>query len=200
MTTYPVFEAIKSSANLDKLVTQYYLVNPTASFQSRLEKAHEILHAVSKQFLIPISHIKVTGSAHLGYSFVKKREFIEKQSDLDLAIIDMQFYNFFFEKNLEETRQYSRRDKFGYSFIGGQRVYNLDMYKEWLAKGIIHEKYLPTTDYANSFKIFFNELSVNHSDTFKSISACIYSSEHTFKLKQISSIHRWRSSLPKDKK
>ncbi|MEW9150763.1 hypothetical protein AB2762_11355 [Acinetobacter indicus] len=167
MSTYPVFEAIRSSANLDKLVTQYYLVNPTASFQSRLEKAHEILNAVSQQFLIPISHIKVTGSAHLGYSFVKKREFIEKQSDLDLAIIDTAFYNFFFEKNLEETRQYSKRDKFGYSYIGDQKVFNLDMYKEWLAKGLIHEKYLPTTDYANNFKKFFNELSVSHSDTFK---------------------------------
>lgn len=199
MTTYPIFEAIKSSANLDKLVRQYYLVNPTASFQSRLEKAHEILHAVSENFLIPISHIKVTGSAHLGYSFIKKREFIEKQSDLDLAIISTNFYNLFFEKNLEETRQYSKKDKFGFSMVGGQRVNNLDMYKEWLAKGLIHEKYLPNTDYANNFKKFFNELSVTHSDTFKSISACVYSSEQTFKLKQISSIHRWRSTIPKDK-
>ncbi|MGE8532323.1 MAG: hypothetical protein ACN6N1_15690 [Acinetobacter guillouiae] len=200
MTTYPIFEAIKSSANLDKLVRQYYLVNPTASFKTRLEKAHEILHTISERFLIPISHIKVTGSAHLGYSFVKQRNFLEKQSDLDLAIIDIHFYNFFFEKNLEETRQYSRQDKFGYSWIGKEKVYNLELYKEWLAKGLIHEKYLPNTDYANEFKKFFNELSIKHSDTFKSISACVYSSEQTFKLKQISSIHRWRSTLPKDKK
>lgn len=200
MATYPIFEAIKSNANLEKLVRQYYLVNPTASFQTRLEKAHEILHAVSEKFSIPISHIKVTGSAHLGYSFVKKREFLEKQSDLDLAIIDSQFYNLFFEKNLEETRQYSKKDKFGYSYFDGERIHNLGLYKEWLSKGLIHGKYLPNTEYSIDFKKFFNELSVVHSDTFKSISACVYSSEQTFKLKQISSIHRWRSTLPQDKK
>jgi len=200
MKTYPIFDAIKSKDNLDKIVRQYYLVNPTVSFQPRLEKAHEILHAISEKFLVPISHIKVTGSAHLGYSFIKQRDFLEKQSDLDLAIIDARLYNFYFEKILADTWQYSKKDKFGYSYINSQKVHNLDMYKEWLTKGLIHEKYLPNIDCVNEFKKFFNELSVNNTDTFKSISACIYSSENTFKLKQISSIHRWSLGMLKDKK
>lgn len=31
-------------------------------------------------------------------SFVKQRNFLEKQSDLDLAIIDIHFYNFFLKR------------------------------------------------------------------------------------------------------
>lgn len=181
------------------LCEQLFFVHGTYSFQKRLDKAHTIISSVSKKFHIPLSHIKVSGSAHLGVSLQKGTAFNEKQSDLDLAIIDADLYAEILNQIYKRTNYYKNQSLFSIEEIEYQgktiSMSYFDMYTKWLTKGVVHPKYFPNIDYKRDWESFFSELSRKNRGIFKNISACVYLSETSFKNKQVSSINTALKSL-----
>lgn len=185
-----ILNFIRSQEDNQEISAQLFLVNPTFSFQDRLEEAHKILKSVSEQYKVPLCHIKIGGSAQLGLSLHKENIFKFKSSDLDIAIIDSGLYTRLFEEVYEVTKAYSKKNLFKYQVNDKKEITDdhLSMYKKWLGKGVIHPKYFPQSTLRKDWLAFFDTLSVEYRETYKSISACVFLSENAFKNKQIPTI------------
>ena len=175
------------------LCEQLFFLHGTYSFQKKLNQSHSIISLVSKKFNLPFTHIKVTGSAHLGISLHKNTPFQERNSDLDLAIIDANLYSVILEAIIKETKRYNKKEKFRTETIiknhESVEINHYTMYMKWVSEGVIHPKYFPIGEYKREWDSFFSELSRQNRSFFKNISACVYLSEEAFKRKQLSSIN-----------
>lgn len=175
------------------LCEQLFFLHGTHSFQNKLTQSHSIISLVSKKFNLPFTHIKVTGSAHLGISLHKNTPFQERNSDLDLAIIDANLYSLVLEAIIKETKRYNQKENFRIEQIEKDgktnEVNHYEMYMKWISEGVIHPKYFPLGEYKKEWDSFFSNLSRKNRSFFKNISACVYLSEEAFKRKQLSSIN-----------
>lgn len=157
--------------------SQFSLNNPEIFF--------DITNKVSTKFNIPLSSIRACGSAHTGYSFIKKREFLKKESDLDLAIIDARFFQETLEKCYERSDGF-RPDLFPKDRKTGQSTRN--QFISYSGRGIIRPDLMPTGPERQEMWSFFNKISSDYSEEFKSISVGIYISERIYTLKQRNSL------------
>lgn len=165
-------------------VKKVYLSYPGQFFLDKPDLQFEIFNKISSHFNVPFSAIRLTGSAHTGYSFHKKKNFTTAESDLDVAIIDSGL----FQKYLEISYEYSdgfSPEKFQ-TDKNGRSLRN--QFVSYSGRGILRPDLMPPCPKKNDVHAFFNKLSIQHSSFFKSISAGFYISETMFLLKQRNSL------------
>jgi hypothetical protein len=130
------------------------------------------------------------GSAKTGRSFHQNRDFQPKFSDLDIAIIDSSLFNKYMEFVFTKTKRYT--DKTGFRIINGTSA--LEVYLQYLSKGIFRPDFMPTSPKRAEWNNYFGTLSRRHDDLFKSINAVVYLNHVYFESKQRSSISNYLNS------
>jgi hypothetical protein len=165
-------------------VKKVFLSYPCNYFLDYPDIQFEIFNKISGEFKIPFSAIRVAGSAHTGYSFYKKRPFVEKESDLDLALIDAQLFQHLLEQCYERSEGFSP-ERFAVDKEGKSQR---NQFLHYSGRGIIRPDLMPTGPEKQRIWSFFNRLSVAYGDRFNTITAGIYLSETIYTLKQRSSL------------
>lgn len=181
----------------DVIVKKLYLINSAVTAQENINEIYSIFNSISSQLSVPFRHIYTVGSAHTGFSLKDGHLFCPGDSDLDVAIVDQHLFNKYMVSILEETHYYQNLENFkikDVSINGNTRKCNdFISYKENLAKGIIHPRYFPTGETkANWDKYFFN-ITKPYTGIFKKITACIFLSEDSFRMKQEADIKYFKS-------
>lgn len=166
-------------------VKKVFLSYPCNYFFDHPDIQFEIFNRISGEFKIPFSSIRVCGSAQTGYSFTNKRPFIEKESDLDIAIIDARLFQQILEQCYERSEGF-RPDTFPIDEVTSRSLRN--QFMNYSGRGIIRPDLMPKGPEKQKIWSFFNRLSNDYAERFKSISAGIYLSETIYTLKQRSSL------------
>lgn len=178
-------QAIESQGGNFSVVKKIYITYPPDFFVGNEDLQFDIFDEISKKFKVPLSAVRVAGSAHLGYSFHKKRPFITGESDLDIAIISAELFQRYLEICYEESNGFSpdqfRKDDQGRS--------TRNQFLNYSGRGIIRPDLMPKCHQKQDVWSFFNALSVKHNQHFKSISAGFYISEAIYLLKQRNSLN-----------
>lgn len=179
--------SIDADMSYDKIARKIFLTYPTFAFIGNEEIQYDILNSISQEFSIPITSIHVAGSSKIGRSIHKERDFILGTSDLDIAIIDTNFFAYCMEVVFKASNYYRDRAKF--PIKNGTSTYQT--YIEYIAKGIFRPDLMPMGEDRATWNSFFNRLSGKHIDTFKSINAGVYMSQACFEFKQSSVINNY---------
>jgi len=103
---------IKSGVSLNIISRKIFLSYPTAIFHENYDVEFEIKDRIAETFKIPFTSIHIVGSAKTGYSFWKNREFLEKESDLDIAIISSQLFTKMLDYAYTITKGYTDNRNF----------------------------------------------------------------------------------------
>ncbi|WP_039914888.1 hypothetical protein [Cellvibrio mixtus] len=171
----------------NEIVRKVYLAYPTKALIGDEERQYQILNDISCFFNVPIMSIQVAGSAKIGRSVHKQRDFEPGNSDLDIAIIDLGLYQKYMEKIFNVTKGYS--DQTGFQIRDGRST--AEEYLSYLTRGIFRADLMPVCEERKSWNQFFGQLSLRHGDLFKSINAGIYMSQSFFESKQRSVIRNY---------
>ena len=166
-------------------VKKVFLSYPSNYFLDHPDIQFEIFNKISCEFKIPFSSIRISGSAHTGYSFIKRRPFLEKESDLDVAIIDARLFQQLLEQCYERSEGF-RPDMFPTEEGTSKSLRN--QFMNYSGRGIIRPDLMPKGPEKQRIWSFFNRLSNEYTEKFKNISAGIYLSETIYTLKQRSSL------------
>lgn len=175
---------IKDKVAYNEIVRKVYLSYPSLILSEEKERGFMICDAISRHFDIPIMAIKVAGSAQIGRSLHKCRDFQPKCSDLDIAIIEPRLFRKYTELVFNNTRGYSDRSK----FPNRQGESKAGEYMDYILKGIFRADLMPSCPERAEWDEFFGELTRKNSDLFKSINAAVYMSQTFFESKQRSII------------
>lgn len=181
-----LFEFLKSASGRPKDISEIvFLTEYSDYFATRGELLHSIRKLVSAEFSLSTRDILVCGSAHVGYSIFKQREFIPGTSDLDLGIISPVLFSKMVEQVIDLTRGYT--DLTAFDRRNGVNL--KDEFVRYVAeKGMIRPDLLPNCPIKRRWFEFFDQLSQNHLGDFKKISAAIYLSESCFASKQVPTV------------
>jgi len=152
--TQKIVKDIESNNEPYEIANKYYNLATSDIFKYELDLEYEIKYRISQQFSLPLSSIKVVGSAHIGSSSFKKTVFIKSKSDLDIAIVDAGQFNYYLNLVLLKTGNYSNQLNF----------YNKDEktvknFRYRLSRGIFDFSYLKNIDEIDEFDEFFISLS-----------------------------------------
>jgi len=182
------FEAVKAGADAKVSYTaiarKIFLTYPTFAFIGDEERQYVICNEIAVFFDIPISSIHVAGSAKIGRSVHKGRDFLPGKSDLDIAIVDMRLFSRYMEHVCGVSKNYTDLTRF--PVVGGASTY--ESYLKYLAKGIFRTDLMVSGQERAKIHNFFGLLSSRFSDLFSSINVAIYMSEAFFENKQRSVI------------
>lgn len=176
---------LSKNQSLMEISCELYLYRFPEAFSGDDGVGFEILREVSSFFNTPFSSVYVAGSAQLGYSYVKGREFISGESDLDVAVINPALFRTYFELVHQDTRNFTNLTRFP---RGPGGIDNSERFRAYLLKGVIRPDLLPYCKARTKWFEFFGDLSTKYASAFKKISAGIYFSEYFFKAKQLSVI------------
>jgi hypothetical protein len=167
----------------ENVVSRVYETYPARAFEKihNYDLEYSIKRSVSDELAIPITSILIAGSAQLGESVHSSKIFNPETSDLDLAIIDKDYYLKLGNLVQRNTMDFQDLTKFP-TLEGIPDVPQL--YKDNYCKGFIHVFMLPSSDEKRKIRTLFNALTKAHHDKFKDISGSFYSSLQSFEKKQ----------------
>lgn len=160
------------------IVRKVYLTMPTSAFHDNYDIQYDILNSISKYFSVPITSVHVAGSAKVGRSIHKNRDFTPGESDLDIAIIDSGLFTKWMEISFEASR----------SYINYYNNEDRNKFLFYISKGIFNYKVMPRCSARGEIETFFHQLTVKHEQIFRTISAFVYLSQTFFEVKQLSVI------------
>lgn len=169
-----------------KAVRKLFTFKGRAVLEANSLVGFEILNAVSERFNVPFRSLAVVGSAHTGYSYFKQRDFVPKESDLDLAIVDSALFLRYCELSFQATDGYTDLTAFG-----GQRDAP-ERFKNYIFRGVFRPDLMPLCAHKRDWFAFFNQLGNKYSDLFDGINCGIYQSEVFFEAKQLPLIAEYR--------
>ena len=185
-------EGIKNSLIKDEetreIARKIYLSFNSEIFKQNQDTEFYIKNQISKRFEIPFSSIEIVGSSKTGFSFFKDKKFIPGSSDLDIAIISLPLFNKFCELSHEITSGYS--DLSSFPFFKGTRTDN--QFRKGISNGYVNPFFMPNCEFKNDWLVFFNSISNDYFELFKSINGGIYASEYYFEYKQIECIEKYK--------
>ena len=170
-------KGFKEGQKEEEIARKIFLSYPTFVFRHDKEEEYKIKNEISKFFNIPFRNVQVVGSAKTGESYIKNTFFRINESDLDIAIIDLQMFYDYMEKVFKATKGYS--DLTGFSTPKSHLSY-----EKYLAKGIFRPDFMPKCEARTVLRKFLNNLSSNHAQKFSNINVAIYASECFFESKQ----------------
>lgn len=173
---------IHSRAN-SRAVERVFCFDECFVFKENRDQGFEILQSIAEHFKVPLRSVHVVGSAQLGYSFMKDRDFVAGDSDLDIAIVHSKMFLEYHELCYKITNKYRNLTVF-------PRHGNLEpsevatLFRENLAKGYFRPDYMPLSDERREWLQFFERLGDAYVDKFKKITCGIYLSQMFFTSKQ----------------
>lgn len=168
-----------------------FLYEGTQAFDGDRDQGFDVLNAVCEHFRLPFSSIRVAGSAQLGYSFFKGRDFIPQQSDVDIAIISAPLFQQYVEIVTSLTRGYTDLSKF-------QRIKGISterQFRNYLSLGYFRPDLMPLCEERAKWYSFFRTLSNKHKHRFKSINAGLFLSEALFEIRNEKTVARSQEEL-----
>lgn len=155
-----------------------------AALSNDREAEYEVKEKVSSEFGIKYSEVAFTGSAQIGFSPHKDREFIRAESDLDVACISPELFQKAWINVLETTRAFSDETKFP-----AMTPEQIDYFKQCILKrGMIRIETMPLSGLSQSWKDAETRITRNFSKIFGKVSVAIYMNEYAFCWKQDSAI------------
>ena len=165
-----------------------FLTDNAVYFADKKDLYLAVKDDISTDLNIPLSLIRICGSAYWGKSFVEERDFVPGDSDLDVALIDQMLY----VQCLSEVRQMTRNFSNLTAFSGGANVPLL--FQDYAyKKGIIRTDVMPRTRTKQRLISVSDKISRKYASDFSSISFAIYDSENSFTVKQILSTRKFRT-------
>jgi hypothetical protein len=177
-----VDECISSKGDLRITARKIYLSYVTEALKDDPEAEFSIRDSISKFFGTGIHCVQIAGSAKTGFSFHQNREFIEGESDLDIAIISSDLYVYYSELISYETKEYT--DLGGFGRTKSKIGHDVIMKDNMARYGMILMKLLPRCNERVRISNFFDKLSKDHSRKFREVNAAIYASAYFFEIKQ----------------
>lgn len=148
-----LIEEIKKTS-ISKVVNRYILRDDSVCFDNDISLISDLKESLSSHFKIHTKEIEIVGSGKLGFSLSEERlgkEF-NKYSDIDLAIVSSQLFDFAWHSLLELDFRYYELNAIERDFMSDS--YNL------IHKGIISPDKLPNKlDFAKNWWKIFAELS-----------------------------------------
>jgi hypothetical protein len=183
---------LKAKAAYSEIARKIFLTYPTAAFIGAEEQQYQVLNSIAHYFEIPITTIHVAGSAKTGRSFHQNLDFVPGASDLDVAIIDARLFIKYSEIVYSRSKRYSDQSLFPVK--EGKSTY--EEYASYLLRGIFRPDLMTTGAERAGWNNYFGKLSSEHSNLFRSITACVYLSELFFQGKQRSAIKCYSDGRP----
>ncbi|WP_112196528.1 hypothetical protein [Pseudomonas sp. LG1E9] len=174
----------EAKVSYNEIARKIFLTYPTHAFVGEEERQYKIYNEIANFFEVSISSIHVVGSAKIGKSFHKGRDFIPGSSDLDIAIIDARLFIKYMELVSRISKGYSDLTRFPVI----KTVPAHETYLSYLSKGIFNFDLMVMGPERAKVNNFFGGLSSRYSDLFGSISAVLYLSQSFFESKQRSVI------------
>lgn len=156
-----------------------FLYDFTQVFLNDQDKGFSILNAICERFKLPFSVVRVVGSAHTGYSYFSKSDFLPGESDLDIAIISSSLFQHYAQEVYWATHRYSDLSRFPRK----EGVSVAQEFRNYLSSGYFRPDLMPDGALKTEWWSFFNRLSNKHIDLFRNINAGIYLSEGFFEMK-----------------
>ncbi|PKA71919.1 hypothetical protein ATI02_4932 [Pseudomonas baetica] len=168
----------------NEIARKIFLTFPTHAFIGNEEHQYSVYNEISKFFDVPISSVHVAGSAKIGKSIHKGRDFEPGISDLDIAIIDVRLFLKYMEYVCKVSKNYTDLTRFPMVGITS----TCESYLKYLSKGIFRPDLMVNGEKRAEINNFFGVLSSKYSGLFSSINAAVYMSEAFFENKQRSVI------------
>ncbi|MBS1131975.1 MAG: hypothetical protein H6R16_2977 [Proteobacteria bacterium] len=151
----------------------------------------DIIDRISTHFSIPFRSVHICGSAQTGYSYFKNKEFSEQGSDLDIAIVEPRLFQRYCEISFEATLGYTDLTK----FLTRDGVNTANEFRDYLVRGYFRPDLMPSCGSKQQWFSFFNRLSNDYPNHFKSINGGLYLSEVFFERKQLPLIQKYKEFL-----
>lgn len=157
-----------------------FLTDTAYYFLDKKDLYLEIKDEISLETEVPLSMIRVCGSAYWGRSFSAGRNFLPGESDLDVALVDERLY----VRSLTEVRNITKNYSNLTYFRSGPTSPNI--FQEYaFKKGIIRTDVMPSTSLKLKLDAISAKISKKYIDHFAKITFLIYDSETSFTVKQI---------------
>lgn len=177
------------SLNFSQKTRIEFLTDGAEYFLDKKNIYLDIKDEISSELGVPLSMIKICGSAYWGRSFIKDEPFEPSISDLDVALIDAGLFVKCLSEVREETRNYSNLTR----FLGNPT--NPIMFQDYaVKKGIIRIDIMPVTRSKKILEHTSDAISKKYVNHFSKISFMIYDSEKSFTVKQIGAFSKFRNN------
>ncbi|WP_370675564.1 hypothetical protein [Pleomorphomonas sp. PLEO] len=180
-------DAIRQSGNrhmpqdIHLLARQEFLTDKAKYFSDKKELYLEVKDRIAESLGLPLSMIRVCGSAYWGRSYTADRDFLPGDSDLDVALIDQLMYVRAISEARQMTHNFYNRTLFPSSPHNAYETFRDYAYK----KGIIRPDLMPRTRLKTLLSSLSHSLSYQFRDHFSKITFAIYDTEASFTVKQI---------------
>lgn len=166
-------------------VTRIYLEEPSFCLGRQRDIEFEIKRIVASGLGVSYRSIAIAGSAQLGFSPHKGTIFTRGESDLDLAIIDVQLFQDLMETCISETRAFSDLQKF--TNRGGEEA--AGKLKQYIThKGMIPIYLMPLCQKVVRIEQLLSRAAAAGKGAFSSVNLAVYMSESLFCWKQNSGL------------
>lgn len=153
----------KTNEELLDFCRKYVLHGTPFVFSGRDDDFYEFRKRIANKFDIPFHEIYITGSAKLGYSPFKNKDF-DYDSDIDVAIISPSL----FETIMKSISQYQVRFRKSRAVVRERELVMYHTFLEYVALGWIRPDKLPISFQMRTFKNdwfeFFQEISNGKSE------------------------------------
>jgi hypothetical protein len=180
----------------ETVVRRLYSVELPFAFENRRAEFFEIVNRCSNTLGVSVFDVRVAGSAQTGYSFHSDRPFNPNLSDLDLAVVNRDY----FEKLLRAAQKVALPNA-NSAERPRQNLFptfkNVNVYHRFLENaamyGFILPHYLPDCDTKRDIIRLSKQLSSAYSGMFKDVNIAFYISQFFFERKQQPNIGIYKS-------
>jgi len=159
-----------------------YLDHPSYAVAGKRDVEFEIKQELAEYFNIPFGRVTFCGSAHLGFSPRKGTRFTPGESDLDVAIIDTDLFQRYWQITNDVTKAFN--DLTGFSIYRNPQN-TIDALKEMIVKrGVIFLDKMPKCQQSDRDASFLYSISAAYTNYFKKITVAVYMNEYAYCWKQ----------------
>ncbi|MEG3956573.1 hypothetical protein [Microcoleus sp. herbarium2] len=156
-------QCLGSDGELIDYCRKYVLHGTPYIFINREDEYYDFRKRIATNFNISFNEVFITGSAKLGFSPFKKKQF-DYDSDIDVAIVS----NVLYEEIMESIRCYQMELRKSRRSITTQEIDRYHSFLEYVALGWIRPDKLPISfqiqDMRNDWFDFFRSISYNKSE------------------------------------
>lgn len=149
--------------------------DPCHVFKADPLRGFEIVNEISKNFHVPLTSVRIVGSAQFGYSYFSQRDFTARISDLDIAIVSSDLFQKYSALCYWATERYTNLVRFPPSRKEGVDVPT--QFRELLSTGYFRPDLMPYCSHREQWFKFFDQISNKHTDLFKNINGGVFLSE-----------------------
>lgn len=178
----------------EELVERYIEFGTPAIFADCEQKYYDLRREISEQFPVTSKkNIIIVGSAKLGFSIAPRKRFrdIQDDSDIDVAIVDEELFDTYWERlfefNINVKSRSDREEELYQKFLQY-------FFKGWLRPDLFPFNFKGKREWFD----FFSAISYKEYDKRK-VAAAIYKNEYFFKKYHVENIKSLREELKNEK-